>query len=119
MPDERRISKRRKFGYYMRVLDNTAHEHIGYLSDISTRGFKLDSSHPIAANRDFSLRLDLTPEISEKPFIAFTARTKWTRPDPTDPNSFIQGFEIISIAPYDADIFQRIVDKYGSPDSIW
>ncbi len=119
MPDERRVSKRRKFGYYMRVLDNTAHEHIGYLSDISTRGFKLDSTRPIQINRDFSLRLDLTPEISERPFISFTARVKWGAADRTDPNSFIHGFEIISISPYDADIFLRIVDKYGAPDSNW
>jgi hypothetical protein len=119
MADERRTSKRRRFGYYMRMVDNNAHENIGYLSDISSRGFKLDSSRPVQVQRDYSLRLDLTPEISEKPYIVFIARSKWSNPDPTDPTSFIQGFEIVNIAPSDREVFQRIVDKYGSPESKW
>jgi hypothetical protein len=119
MADERRVIKRRKFGYYMRVLDNVQHELIGYLSDISPRGFKLDSTRPLVVNRDYSLRLDLTPEVSDKSFIIFTARSKWSNPDPTDPNSFIQGFEIVNISVHDAEIFQHMVEKYGTNESFW
>jgi len=119
MADERRFNKRRKFGYYMRVVDSNTHELVGYLSDISNRGFKLDSAHPLTVDKDYALRLDLTPEISEKSFIAFVARTKWSQPDSTDPFAHNEGFLIVNIAPRDAEIFQRIVDKYGVPDSKW
>ena len=119
MPEDRRFSQRRKFGYYMRVMDVSTHEVLGYLDDISPRGFKLDSKQAIVVNKDYSLRLDLTPEISEKPFIVFVARAKWTQPDSTDPYAHNEGFHIIDIAPRDEEIFQRIVEKYGTPEIKW
>jgi hypothetical protein len=120
MTDERRNVKRRKFTYYMRVLDSNTLQTMGYLADISERGFQLDSPQPVAVNRDFGIRLDLTPDVSDKNFITFTARCRWTRPDETDPFSFDAGFQIIGISPHDDEIFQRIVTKYGSQSNgLW
>ena len=103
----------------MRVVDNNTHELVGYLADISLRGFKLDSKQALLIDKDYSLRLDLTPDISEKPFIVFVARTKWSQPDATDPFGHNDGFQIISIAPRDEEIFRRIVEKYGTSESTW
>jgi hypothetical protein len=119
MPDERRNIKRRKFGYYMRVTDNNTQELVGYLSDISPRGFKLDSQKPLTSNKEYALRLDLTAEISNKSYIAFIARAMWVQPDPINPNEHNEGFQIVSISPNDQEIFQRIVEKYGTPESKW
>jgi hypothetical protein len=119
MDHDRRIIKRRKFGYYMRVIDTDTHELVGYLSDISPQGFKLDSQKALPVNQDYALRLDLTPEISDKAYIAFVARTKWDQPDPIDPNIRNEGFQIVSISPFDQEIYQRIVEKYGRPESTW
>ena len=119
MIDERRTTKRRKFGYYMRVINNTTSELAGYLSDISSRGFKLDSQKPLLVNKDYTLRLDLTPDISDRSFILFIARSKWSQPDPLDPNSNIQGFQVISISPHDEEIFIRILEKYGTSERNW
>jgi hypothetical protein len=101
----------------MRVIDNDTQEIVGYLSDISPRGFKLDCQKSLAINQDYTLRLDLTPDISEKSYIAFVARVMWKKPDPFNPVAHIQGFQIVSISPYEKEIFQRIVDKYGSSES--
>jgi hypothetical protein len=119
MIDERRTNKRRKFGYYMRVINNATSELVGYLSDISPRGFKLDSQKPLVVNKDYTLRLDLTPDVSDRSFILFTARSKWSQPDPFDPNSNIQGFQVISISPHDEEIFIRILEKYGTSERNW
>ena len=119
MKDERRLTERRKFGYYMRVMDNNTGELVGYLADISPRGFKLDSKQALLVSKDYSLRLDLTPEISDKPYIIFVARAKWSQPDLMDPYAHNDGFQIVSIAPRDEEIFQRIVAKYGTPKSKW
>jgi len=119
MADNRRLDERRKFGYYMRVLDNSTQELVGYLADISPHGFKLDSKQALQVNKDYSFRLDLTAEISEKPYIVFVARTKWTQPDSTDPYAHNDGFQIVNIAPRDEEIFQRIVVKYGTPETKW
>lgn len=112
--NERRNISRRKFAYYMRVLDDDTLKLVGHLSDISSQGFKIDSQQPIAPGQNFRLRMDLTAEVSDKSYILFTAVSRWSQVDPTDP--FVQnvGFEIVEINSEDAIIYQRIVQKYGS-----
>lgn len=112
--NERRNLNRRKFAYYMRILDDETLKLIGHLSDISHKGFKIDSQQPIAPGLKFRLRMDLTSEVSNKSHILFSAVSRWCRVDPTDP--FIQnvGFEIKEISTEDTAIYQRIVDKYGT-----
>jgi hypothetical protein len=120
MSDERRYLKRRKFTYYMRVLDNYTQQIVGYLADISEKGFQLDSPQPVPVNKDFSFRLDLTPDVSDKNFITFSARCRWCKPDESDPFSHRTGFQIIGISPHDNEIFQRIVAKYAAQeDQTW
>jgi len=119
MADERRHNPRRKFAYYMRVADNSTLDVIGDLTDISPHGFKLDRTKPPVPNKDYTMRLDLTPEISDRSFIIFVARSKWSNLDPTDPNSFIEGFQLMNISPHDQEIFNRIVEKYGAKESSW
>lgn len=116
---ERRTTPRRAFAYYMRVVDDETGQLVGHLADISPRGFKLDCSHPLPLDKDFRLRMDLTGDVSDKPFITFTARSKWSSPDPTDPFVHNVGFEIINISMIDGKIFQNVVEKYGSPEPRW
>ena len=113
MPDKRKID-RRDFSYYMQVKDEATKQTIGYLSDISSGGFKLDCPKEIPPGRDFRMQLDLTSEIADKNSMVFIARSKWSKPDFVDPNTFNVGFEIVNIAPGDMLIFQRMFEKYGS-----
>ena len=116
MSDKRRIT-RRDFAYYMQVTDDITKELLGYLSDISTGGFKLDSQKKIIPGKDFRLHIELTPDIAEKNSMVFIARSKWCHPDHVDPNSFNVGFEIVNMSPCDMQIFQRMFDKYGSDNT--
>lgn len=111
---ERRNLKRRKFAYYMRVLDDDTLKLVGHLSDISSKGFKIDSQKHIAPGQNFRLRMDLTSEVSNKAYIIFSAISRWSHIDPADP--FVQnvGFEITEINEEDSAIYQRIVEKYGT-----
>lgn len=113
MADKRRIS-RRDFSYYMQVTNDLTKELLGYLSDISTGGFKLDSPNQIVPGQDFRLHIELTPDIADKNAMVFIARSKWCHRDHIDPNSFNVGFEIINMSPSDMVIFQRMFDKYGT-----
>lgn len=117
MADKRKIN-RRDFSYYMQVTNEANKELLGYLSDISTGGFKLDSPKKIAPGQDFRLHIELTPEIAEKNSMVFIARSKWCQPDNIDPTSFNVGFEIINMSPSDMAIFQRMFDKYGSENRV-
>ena len=112
MADKRKIN-RRDFTYYMQVTDELKKQLIGYLTDISTGGFRLDSSKQIPAGQDFRMQIQLTSDIADKNSMTFVARSKWCHPDHVDPNTYNVGFEIVQMAPSDMVIFQRMFDKYG------
>jgi hypothetical protein len=114
MVTEQRKLSRRQFSYYMRVLDEATGKLIGHFSDISTGGFKLDSTKPVPVNVDFRLRIEQTGEISNKSYVTFTARAKWCRVDVFDPNLYNVGFEIIDMSPIDYDIFVKMYSTYGA-----
>jgi hypothetical protein len=119
MGSERRNNNRRKFGYYMPVIDNSTQKVIGYLSNISSRGFKLESQKSLTANMVHHLRLDLTSEFSKKSYIVFYAKVVWSQADPVSPMEFVSGFQIVNISLEDQAIFERIVEKYGVVESTW
>jgi len=110
---ERRQLSRRNFSYYMRVMDEADGKLIGHFSDISTGGFKLDSTKPVSVNKDYRLRIDQTGEISNKSYIIFTARARWCSVDSFDPNLFNVGFQIVNMSPGDYDIFVKMFSTYG------
>ena len=113
MADKRKID-RRDFTYYMQVKDESTKEIIGYLSDISTGGFKLDCDQKVPVGQDFRLQIELNPEVADKTSMTFIGRCKWCHPDHVDPTSFNAGFEIVNMAPSDMEIFNRMFEKYGS-----
>jgi hypothetical protein len=114
MANEQRKMERRDFTYYMKVTDAATGNLIGYLVDISTSGFKLDSSKPIPIGKEFRLHLDLTGDIANKSSLIFSARSVWSTPDPIDPLAFKVGFQIVAMGSGDAIIFQRMYEKYAA-----
>ena len=113
MADKRKIT-RRDFTYYMQVLDDRSKQLIGYLTDISTGGFRLDCSKQIPPGQDFRMHIQLTADVADKTTMLFVARSKWCHTDHVDPNTYNVGFEIVQMDPSDMVIFQRMFDKYGS-----
>jgi hypothetical protein len=116
MADKRKIA-RRDFTYYMPVNDDLSKKLIGYITDISTGGFRLDSPTQIPPGQDFQMQIQLTADIADKNSMSFVARSKWCHHDHVDPNTYNVGFEIINMAPSDMAIFQRMFDKYGSQNT--
>jgi hypothetical protein len=114
MQSERRKANRRKFTYYLKVLDANSLEPVGYLTEISALGIQVDSEKPITVGTNFKLRLDLTPEIANKSFMTVNARTKWCNADKFTPNNYNVGFEVVITAKEDVEIFQRMIEKYGT-----
>ena len=114
---ERRKLSRRNFSYYMRVMDEATGKLIGHLSDISTGGFKVDSTQLLPLNVDFRLRIDQIGEISNKMCLIFKARPMWCRQDLFDSNMYNVGFKIVDMTPGDHDIFMKMFNTYGVRDS--
>src|SRR5450759_4396387 len=106
MKMEKRSDERHEHGFYMRVTDNNTHELLGYLTDVSPRGFKLDTPKILTVKKDYALRLEYNSEVVEKPFIVFIARAKWSQLDPITPNKYIVGFQIVRISSPELEIYQ-------------
>lgn len=111
---ERRAAGRHDFHYYMPVTDDTTERMLGHISDVSARGFKLDSPQELPVGRDFKIRLTLERDVSNKPFISFVARSRWCAPDRFAPAIFNVGFEIVTMTSADSGIYHQMVQKYAS-----
>jgi hypothetical protein len=74
----------------------------------------LETVGPLPLEKDFYMRLELTPDLGAVPYIVFLARSKWCKIDDIQPNLFRVGFELLEILPEDKEIFFRILRKYGS-----
>ena len=98
----------------MRLMNENTGELVGHLADISTGGFKMESLKPIPPNLDFTFRIELTSEVANVPFMVFAARSKWCQRDHIDQSIFNVGFQIVSMAPADVEIFSRMFERYGS-----
>ena len=110
---ERRRLKRQNLAFYMQVLEPDTLQVVGHLADINKIGLMVDGLKPLIIGREYRLRLDTTPEVADKTCIQFNAKAKWCRMDKITPNTYNIGFEITSISAHDADIIQRIADKFG------
>ena len=119
MAREKRREQRLSHGFYMRVLDESTHALLGYISQVSQRGFRLDCLKPLPVEKDYTLRLEYTSVVEDKPYIIFTARVVWCRPDEIIPNEYYAGFTITAISTFDQGIYQGIVEKYGKFEHKW
>lgn len=110
---ERRTQPRKKFSLYMRVLDDDTQNTLGHMVEVSADGLKLETSTALPIGKDYYLRVELTPELADRPFIIFIARTKWCKVGIV-PDLYQCGFQIIEIMPDDKEIFLNIFRRYGS-----
>ena len=111
---ERRTTPRRKFDYYMRVVDDDTQKIIGHMVQVSAIGLQLETTAPLPLQKDYYLRLELTAELADRPFIIFRARTKWCKIDDIHPNLYHVGFAVMEIMPEDQKVILDIIKKYGS-----
>jgi hypothetical protein len=97
----------------MRVLDDDTQEILGHMVEVGAQGLQLETTVPLPLQKDYYLRLELTPELGNKPYIVFIARTRWCKMDVIEPNLYHVGFGISEIMPDDKQIFLRVLAKYG------
>ena len=111
---ERRDTSRKKFVFYMRVLDDDTQAILGHMVEVSATGLRLETVGPRPLNKEYYLRVELTADLGNVPYIIFIARTRWCNIDNIQPNLYHVGFAIEEIMPEDKEIFLRILEKYGS-----
>jgi hypothetical protein len=110
---ERRTVPRKKFNMYMRVLDDDTQQTIGHMVDISPDGLQLETSSALPIEKDYYLRVELTPDLADRPYMIFVGKSKWCKPG-NIPFLFYTGFNIVEIMPDDKEIFLTLVKKFGA-----
>ncbi len=103
----------------MRVMDNDTEEILGYLTEISLGGFRLESPKNLTVEKDYTLRLEYAVEEKDMRYIVLIARARWSQPDPIEPYEYILGFQIVSIAHPGQEIYKGIVENFGPPKHKW
>ena len=112
MPEKRTVP-RKKFASYMRVLDDDSDATLGHLVDVGVKGLQLETSAALPMNQEYHMRMELTPDVSDKLFLFLAARSRWIKPDEIMPNLYRVGFEIAHMESHDLEIYQRLVEIYG------
>ena len=112
----RRKTIRRYLLYFVRIYDSSTSQQIGNLVDITTKGVMIVGPSPIPENKTIQLRLELTADVADKPFMEFMANSKWCHPD-LDPSMYNIGFEIKGLSQVDTKIIQKIIDMFGFRDN--
>lgn len=113
MDSDRRRQQRRRFTYYMPVVEANTLRVIGYLSDISLIGFRVDSDNALPVNANLRLRVDLSPDLAAKNYMIFNGRIRWCEMDKLQPNSYNIGFQVDGLSREDSAIFQRMFEQCG------
>jgi hypothetical protein len=113
---DKRKTNRRFLLYYMRVYDAGTRQQIGNLVDITPGGIMVVSEHPLPEGQTFHLRMELSDEVANKPYMEFSALSKWCEPD-IIPNMFNTGFEILDLKPEDSSIIHQIIEEFGFRDN--
>lgn len=111
---EKRTVPRKHINFYLRVLDDDTQEILGHMVEVSEIGLRLETVGQLPVPKDYFLRLELTPDLGNVPFIVFAAQTRWCKIDNIQPNLYRVGFKLTEILPEDKEIFNRILQKYGS-----
>jgi hypothetical protein len=87
---------------------------MGHVIEVSATGLQLETTAPLPLEQDYYLRLELTPELADRPYIVFIARSKWCRVDEIQPNIYHVGFAVVEILPEDRPVFVNLVKKSES-----
>jgi hypothetical protein len=115
---ERRKHKRWNLVFSIPVVETSTQQTIGQMEEISLGGFRLNSHHEIPVGNDYHLGLITNPDSIEMEFVGFIARSKWcqTKKYDYDQSQFSVGFDIINIAPQDAETLYCIAEKSRARD---
>jgi len=110
--EELRALKRRHLIYYLEVYDDATGTLLGHLVDITSEGIKLVSKAPIAAGKDFQLRMQLPEHYFEDRVLRFEAVSLWSSND-VNPDFYDTGFRVTWKDRRAAEIVADLVQQFG------
>jgi hypothetical protein len=86
---------------------------MGNLVDITPEGVMTVSEKTHPTDKPFRLSIELSDDITDKPFLELSAKSIWCRLD-VDPHFYNTGFELLDLTLQD----REIIDTYGFRDNL-
>lgn len=116
--DERkRKIKRRYLLYYTCVYDSEGRQLLGNLEDITPTSAMIVSNTSLPEGKIVHLRIELTEDVSEKPYLEISGQVRWHKPD-IEPSMQNIGIEFLSITAEQRQIIEKIVTLHGFRDNV-
>jgi hypothetical protein len=109
---EKREHKRIPLHFYLKVSEKGSSKYLGFMIDISKKGFKLLSEEKIPVGTELLCVLHLPEELNGKKDISFMARTCWCAKD-VNPEYYASGYHFEDIEPDGDIILSTIMHYYG------
>ena len=113
--DKRELRKidRRCLVFYLRVMDQTSSEILGYLIDISEEGVMLMGDSKVVVGEEYQLRMRL-PALMKKDRdeVVLSATSKWCKPD-KDTKTYLAGFQLGELHPAVRRLIKNLINDFG------
>jgi hypothetical protein len=113
MNTEKRKAERRKVTYYIPVTEYKTQHMVGVLMDISSKGFRMDSSDKTAIGQVRQFYIDLPENFAHQSARIFSGACRWCIPDEIDPTSCVVGYEFVNPTKENMAFFQLVFDTYS------
>lgn len=115
MTEDGRTLKRRHIIYYIEVFNKDNNELLGHVVDITSKGIKLISKHPIKIKQEFSLHMKLPEEYFAGGSLQFDAVSLWSNKD-VNPDFMVTGFQTMNLDKEAAETIKKLIDLLGFND---
>jgi hypothetical protein len=114
MANDKRRKDRKSVSYYLPIFEKGSTKPYGILTDVSQKGFCVDARTAVPEGTVIHFRINLETDVAPKPNVEFVGRARWCRPDSYDPSTYNAGFEIIDISLIDSQVYERVINLYGT-----
>jgi len=115
MHEETRAQKRKNIIYQLEVHDYETGVFLGWLVDLTTKGLKLVSEHPLEVNRIRRLKITLPPGYFMQQEFCFEAKSMWCTKD-VNPDYYATGFFTPNLEAVNPEIARNLINHLSFND---
>lgn len=107
--------KRHHLIFYLKVIDTSSGEVLGFLGDITTEGMMVMSKQPIESEREFDIEIRNQSGLSNARVVQCRARSLWNKSD-VNPDYYATGFKLEDVSPESEVAIRALVREIGFDD---
>jgi len=108
----KRIQKREKLLFYLRVYSAADRKYVGRVVDMSAQGLMLIVDDDVRDGMALDICVELPDDLSDSNEFKLSVRCKWCKPD-INKDYYVAGFEIVSMEEDVKIIAKALLEQYS------